>query len=167
MYEVVGRTTPYQVLWATVLVEYHKAMNSPSNVLKEAAWHQWQNPDPHKYDKDVQRFRERARVMGVEFHTVGIKKAEKWVPSKPQGKNTCRTLYIFGDASNIHMWGGVAKVMLETGRVWLQKRVTLLAQGMSTKLVEATMIAMAYAAVREAISSQLVEVQEVWSWSDC
>ena len=138
-------------------------MNSPSDVLKEAAWHQWQNPDLHKYDRDV-RLKERAGAMGVEFHRVGVEKAEKWELSKPQRKSTCRTLYIFGDASNIHMWGGAAKVMDETGRVWLQKRVTLLAHGMGTKLVEATMIAMAYDAVREAVSSQLVEVHGVWSW---
>ena len=34
LYEVVGRTPPNHVLWATALVDYHKAMNSPSDVLK-------------------------------------------------------------------------------------------------------------------------------------
>ena len=51
--------------------------------------------------------------------------------------------------------------------MWLRKRVTLLAHGMSTKLLEATMIAMAYDAVRDAVSSQLVEVHEMWSRLDC
>ena len=60
-----------------------------------------------------------------------------------------------------------AKLMDDAGRVWLKKRVTLLAHGMSTKLVEATMIAMAYDAVREALVSQEVEVHEVWAWSNC
>ena len=55
--------------------------------------------------------------MGVEFHRVGVEKAQKWGLSKPQGKSTCCTVYIFGDASNIHMWGGAAKVMDENDRV--------------------------------------------------
>ena len=167
VYEVVGRTSPDQVLWTTALVEYHKAMNSPSEVLKAAAWHQWQNPDLHKYDKDVSRLRKRAGEIGVEFHRVGLEKAEKWELNKPQGTRKCRIMYIFGDASNIPKWGGAAKVMDDAGRVWLQKKVTLLAHGMSTKLVEATMIAMAYDAVREAVVSHDVEVHEVWAWSDC
>ena len=75
VYKVVERPAPDQVLWTTALVEYHKAMNSPGDVLKEAAWHQWQNPHLHKYDRDVLRLRERAGAMGVEFHRVRKQKS--------------------------------------------------------------------------------------------
>ena len=57
-------------------------------------------------------------------------------------------------------------VVDEEGNVWLKKRVTRKAQGLSTKPVEATMIVMALESVLQAIWKSEVTVQKVWAWSD-
>ena len=57
-------------------------------------------------------------------------------------------------------------VVDEEGNVWLKKRVTIKAQALSTKLVEATMIVMALEAVLKAIRKTEVTVQKLWAWSD-
>ena len=89
--------------------------------------------------------------MGITFIRLESQQGEVWTLQRPEEITTVRVLYIFGDASNIEQWGGAAMVVDEEGNVWLKKRVTIRAQGLSTKLVEATMIVMALQAVLQAI----------------
>ena len=84
-------------------------------------------------------------------------------PAGPEENKAVRVLYIFGDASNIEQWGGAAMVVNEEGNVWLKKRVTVMAQGLSTKLVEATMIGIALEALLQATRNTEVRVQKVWA----
>ena len=166
VYAIIGRPAPDTLMWVTAIVEYHKAMNSPGQVLKEATWIHWQSEDLHRWDKDVKRLRERVHSMGMPFIRVDPQQGEVWTLQRPQENTTIRVLYIFGDASNIERWGGAAMVVDEEGKVWLKKRVTVTAQGLSTKLVEATMIVMGLEAAVQAIMNTEVGVQEGWAWSD-
>ena len=141
-------------------------MNSPSQVLNETTWVHWQSEDLHRWDKDVRRLRARVHSMGIKSIRVESQQGEVWTLQRQEENTSVRVLYIFGDASNIEQWGGAAMVVDEEGNVWLKKRVTIKAQGLSTKLVEATMIVMALEAVLQAIRKSEVTVQKVWAWSD-
>ena len=166
VYDIIGRPGPDTLMWVTAIVEYHKAMNSPSQVLNETTWVHWQSEDLHRWDKDVRRLRARVHNMGIKFIRVESQQGEVWTLRRQEENTAVRVLYIFGDASNIEQWGGAAMVVDEEGNVWLKKRVTIKAQGLSTKLVEATMIVMALEAVLQAIRKSEVTVQKVWAWSD-
>ena len=104
VYEVVGRPAPDQVVCTTALVEYHKSMNSPSDVPEEAAWHQWQNLDLHKYDTDVLRLRKRAGAMGPEFHRVGLRKQKSGCCASHRGRE-CATPCTFSAMPDISTCG--------------------------------------------------------------
>ena len=60
VYDIIGRPGPDTLMWVTAIVEYHKAMNSPSQVLNETTWVHWQSEDLHRWDKDVRRLRARS-----------------------------------------------------------------------------------------------------------
>ena len=70
VYVIIGRPRPYTLMWVTTIVEYHKAMNSPSQVLNETTWVHWQSEDLHRWDKDVRRLRARVHNMGITFNRV-------------------------------------------------------------------------------------------------
>ena len=83
VYEVVGMPAPDHVLWATAILEFYKSMNSPSDILKHAAWQQWQSPALHQYDRDVVCLKEQVKALEVEFHRVQPVKAEQWELQQP------------------------------------------------------------------------------------
>ena len=53
------------------------------------------------------------------------------------------------------------------GHVWLNYNVSLSAIGLSTKLVEASVIVSVVIAIAEFVSSHGVCLKEIWAWSDC
>ena len=172
MYEEVRRLAPDQVSWATTTMEYHKAMKSPRDILKHAAWQHWQSPSLLQYDRDSAP--QWVTTLGVEFLKVEHIKAQRWELQLPNGASRYKTSYVFSGASFVSMcvgWGGGggrgAKVMDEAGGVRLHKRVTLLAVGLTTKLVESTMVGMPFDAVQATSRNKVVVDEEVWGWSDC
>ena len=104
--------------------------------------------------------------MGIKFIRVESQQGEVWTLRRQEENTAVRVLYNFSDASTIEQWGGAAMVVDEEGNVWLKKRVTIKAQGLGTKLIEATMIVMALEGVLQASRKSEVTVQKVWAWSD-
>ena len=78
VYDIIGRPGPDTLMWVTAIVEYHKAMNSPSQVLNETTWVHWQSEDLHRWDKAVRRLRARVHSMGIKFIRVESQQGEVW-----------------------------------------------------------------------------------------
>ena len=116
VYDIIGRPGPDTLMWVTAIVEYHKAMNSPSEVLNETTWVHWQSEDLHRWDKDVRRLRARVHNMGIKFIRVESQQGEVWTLQRPEENTAVRVLYIFGDASNIEQWGGAAMVVVKKAK---------------------------------------------------
>ena len=76
-------------------------------------------------------------------------------------------LCVFGDASLKDCWGGAAKVVDSLEHVWLDVSVSLTAIGLSTKLVEASVVVSAGVAIAEYVSTHGVCIKELSVWSDC
>ena len=78
-------------------------------------------------------------------------------------------LYIMGDASCKDQWGGGVMVLGEQGTCYLKAQIVFEAWGLSSKLIEATMVVAALVAIDEWVRSVVYErdvVVEVWAWSD-
>ena len=74
-------------------------------------------------------------------------------------------LYSMGDASKKDKWGGGVMIINEQGTCFLKAQIVFEAWGLSSKLIEATMVVAALVAIDEWVRHRDVEL-EVWAWSD-
>ena len=74
-------------------------------------------------------------------------------------------LYIMGDASRKEKWGRGVMVLGEHGTRYLKAQIVFEAWGLSSKLIEATMVVAAVVAIDEWLRERNV-VLGVWAWSD-
>ena len=63
--------------------------------------------------------------------------------------------------------GGAAKVVDSQGHVWLDTSVSLYAIGLSTKLVEVSVVVSAVIAIADFVSTHGVCIKEIWVWCGC
>ena len=164
---ILGRAAPDHVLWVTVINELFKSLNGPNALLAQSVWAHWSNPCLHRFDSDSQRIQSRFQSLGIHFRKCVSGQGAKWCVKPPRGGAFPTVLYVFGDASLKDCWRGAAKVVDGRGHVWLDYSVSLSAIGLSTKLVEASVVVSAVVAIAEFVSSHGVCLKEIWVWSDC
>ena len=167
VYEVVQDDPPDAKLWVTVIIELSKALNSTNHLLRMALWEHWLQPSLHRLDLDMNRIKDRLRAMNITLVSVqrdsGVGQGLTIDSScPPQG-----ALYVFGDASLRSTGGGAVQVRDAKGRVYITMVVHMSAQGLSTKIVEATMIISGIMAVDTWLGRLGLSDWEVWCWSDC
>ena len=127
----------------------------------------WSQAALHKFERDVFRLKDVMARANLHF----VKKHEgdgfQWTVPPPPHRNVHRTVYIFADASHKDSgWGGSVLVIDSLGHLWLRDRVCVRAIGLSTTLVEASMIVGAVRAVVRCILWHMISVGSLWPWSD-
>ena len=131
-----------------------------------------QAPASHTYDQDVVRLKEMFAKSGMSFRKIskggrGTDKLKINAPPLKTGSHV--VLYIMGDASCKDQWGGGVMVSGEQGTCYLKAQFVFEAWGLSSKLIEATMVVAALVAIDEWVRRVVYErdvVVEVWAWSD-
>ena len=131
------------------------SLNGPNALLAQCAWAHWSNQCLHRFDSDSQGIQSRLQSLGIEFRKLGSGQGAKWCVKPPRGSAFPTVLYVFGDSSLKDCWGGAAKVVDGQGHVWLEYSVSLSAIGLSTKLVEASVVVSAVVAIAEFVSSHV------------
>ena len=148
--------------------EFYNAQNSPNALLREVAARHWGAPASHKYDQDVRRLRKMFSASGMSFKQTkkgGRGSGKMEIKAKPPKRGLHVVLYIMGDASRKYKWGGGVMVLNEQGTCFLKAQIVSEVWGLSTKLIEATMVVAALVAIDEWVRNRDVVV-EVWAWSD-
>ena len=164
---ILERAAPDHVLWATVIKELFQSLNGPNTLLAQTVWAHWSNPCLHRFNGDSHRIQSRRQHLHIHFRKLVSGQGTKWCVSPPLGGAFPEILYVFGDASVKDCWGEAAKVVDNQGHVWLDASVSLFATGLSTKLVEASVVVSVVVAIAEDVSTHGMSTKELWVWSDC
>ena len=136
-------------------------------MLAQTVWAHWPNPCLHRFDSDSQRIRSKLQRLDIHFRKLVSGQGAKWCVSPPRGGAFPAVLYIFGDASLKDCWEVAAKLVDKQGHVCLDTSVSLSAIGLSTKLVDASVVVSAVVAIAEYVSTHGMCIKEIWVWSHC
>lgn len=158
-----------QPVWAVAIVELLEALCSRSSLLRESLWQHWLQVDFHRLDKDVLRLKEKMSQADLQFVRKDGGDGFSWTLASPPHKDVHRVGYVFAGASHKEgcCWeGGAVSVIDSLGHVWLRDRARLRANGLSTTLVEASMIVGSVRSVIRCVLRHMLSVGSIWHWSD-
>ena len=155
---VVGTHNVLYQMWMAALIELQKAMCSESTLLEDALWEHGTSPRPHRLNSNIHHLKRKSSRLGITFIRVASGDGFSWSLGRPPSSPQTRALYVFADASRTQHWGGAVLVKNSEGHEWLRGRVTLDAVGLSTALVEATMIVSAIKAAMWAMLQHGVSI---------
>ena len=166
MYNILGVLHPYHKLWVTIIVELLTTLNSQNFLLRDVLWSHYQSERRHGEGVDHDIHRVQQRLQRPDLSIRRYVRAEGGCCEVVTPHREIHSITIVGDASKGKHSGGGFIAVDDQGHVLLWEVVTFSAQGLSTMIVEATMMPPGVHAITEWLRMGGIQVDHILVGSD-